>query len=57
MKIFLSVMLGDLLAHVPSPFLPGFSEILQGVRKGRGKSEELDMIFGRIIDQRSIPKY
>ena len=50
-------MLGDLLAHVPSPFLPGCSEILQGGRKGGGKSEELDMIFGRIIDQRSIPKY
>ena len=57
MKIFLSVMLGDLLAHVLSPFLPGCSEILQGGRKGGGKGEELGTIVGRIIDQRSIPKY
>lgn len=50
MKIVLSVALGDLLARVPTPFLPGCSEILQG-KKG-GKREELGMVVGRIIDQR-----
>lgn len=57
MKIFLSVMLGDLLAPVLSPFLPDCSEMLQGGRKGGGKREELDMVVGRIIDQVSVPKY